>query len=90
MIRNISFTGTLKINNQLKNVCSEKDIKTLQTYADKNNADLRIEDATKYKTGEMVYSGYAFINHTIYDVTIDTKNPYKNKKSRTQMPPEYY
>ena len=81
MIKSISFTGNVIINKQLKKVCPDKDIKTLQTYADKNKADLTIEDATKYKTGEMVYSGYAIINHTIYDVTIDTKNPFKNKKS---------
>lgn len=90
MIKNISFTGKLEIAKPINKACSRQDIKALQTYADKLNGDVFIENAAQYKTGEMVYKGYAIINHTIYDITFDTKNPFKNKKSRTEMPPEYY
>lgn len=90
MIKSISFTGTLKINKQLKNVCSEKDMKALKKYADDINGDLFVESAETYKTGEMIYKGYASVNNRAYDFVFDTKNPFKTKRSSTQMPPEYY
>lgn len=90
MIKNISFAGKLEINGALRKRCTEKDVKALKKYADNINGDVYIQEAETYKTGEPIYKGYAIVNHTIYDISYDTKNPLKTKKSRTQMPPEYY
>ena len=90
MIRSISFTGKVAITKELKKVCSEKDIKALKKYADDINGDLYIESAEKYKTGEMIYKGFATVNNRAYDLIFDTKNPFKTKRTSTQMPAEYY
>lgn len=90
MIRNISFTGNLKINGQLKSICPKKDVIALKKYADDIKGDVFIESAQKYKTGELVYQGYAYVNNRAYNLLYDTKNPFKIKRTTTEMPPEYY
>lgn len=90
MIKNISFTGNVIINKQLKKSLSNQDNYNINKFAKNLKGDIYIEEVDQYKTGEPIYKGYVIFDHRIKELVVDTKNPRKSKLTSTQMPPEYY